>query len=230
MPDGVISQKLMEKILYDSYLGEGISDTELAPIYEGNSRDIYLKSILKKYNVSKQQYDVSLNWYLANLDIYTKIYDRVLIRLKKEESKILIESGEINENNLVAAGDTVDLWSKSKIINYTGIPVIGNLFTEVKNNETFVLGDSIHLKADILLYNISLRQHPRMVLTVGYIDETTQTITKNVANSDVYNIDLQLDTTKKLNYVVAGFYQNEPSTLTIQNISLMRIHIKKSKK
>ncbi|MEI7676335.1 MAG: DUF4296 domain-containing protein [Bacteroidales bacterium] len=229
-PNDVVSETKMEKILYDSYLGENISDTELTPIYESNAREIYLMSILKKYDVTKKQYDTSLNWYLAHLDVYTKIYDRVITRLKKEESKMQIESGDVSKTAKIPIGDTINLWTKPKDNNFTGTLMIGSFFSEIKNDDSFIQGDSIHFATEVRVFNVSHRQLPKMVLTIGYTDESSISNTRNLLISNAYHIDMKTDTAKKVNYIIAGFYDNFPSSLTLSNTKLIRIHQKRIKK
>lgn len=227
VPDGVVSESKMEKILYDSYLGEGLSESELTPIYETKAKDLYLKSVLKKYDVSQKEYDASLTWYMQHLDIYTKIYDKVLVKLKKEEAKLKMESGDSTFASEILKGDTVELWRNSSEIYLSGVPLIGNLLTEIKTNETFVLGDSIFLKADVHLFYASKRQAPRIVLTLNYQNDSAKTITQPITETRIYTIKIQADTTKRLNSIVAGFYQNQSSVLSVKGISLKRIHKKK---
>lgn len=232
VPDGVVSEKTMEKILYDSYLGESLSETELTTVYQVQAKDVYLKSVLKKYDVSKQQYDASLNWYMKHLDIYTRIFNKVLARLKKEEARLKLESGDSQGDYLatVTAGDSVELWQKSSGAYFSGLPVIGNVFTEIKTNETFVLGDSLVFKIDIRLLNHSEKQPAKMVLTLNYLNDSSATVVKYLTNSDFYSIKIQSDTTKRLNNIIAGIYQNDLSVVSVNNISLKRFHLKKNKK
>lgn len=230
VPEGVVSQKTMESILYDSYIGEGLSETELVQTYDANARKVYFHSVLKKYGVTKQEYDSSLVWYMANLDVYSKMYDRVVLRLKKEESKLRLQSGDAGQLGKIAKGDTVNLWYKSNLLYFNELPLIGNSFVEIKNDDSFVLGDSIQFTANIRIFNHSTAQLPRMVLTIGYQNDTLKTNTETISQSRSYSIKVKADTTQKINYIQAGFYQNQPSVFTIDRVKLLRIHSKKKVK
>lgn len=224
VPKDVVPEKTMENILYDSYLGEGLSETELTPLYDKNARDVYFKSVLNKYEISRQQYDASINWYMLHLDIYSKIYEKVLNRLKKESSKFRMESGSGDVITDVAKGDTVELWRKNGSTGFSGLPLIGNTFTEIRYNETFQLGDSLVFSAVARSFNRSHRQSPVMVLTLQYQDESLFTSSVKLEESRSYRIAIATDTTKRLNSIVAGFYQNHSAALLLDQISLKRMH------
>lgn len=224
VPKEVVSERTMENILYDSYLGEGLSETELAPVYDKNAREVYLKSVLKKYNVTKQEYDASVNWYMLHLDVYTKLYEKVLNRLKKEDAKWKLESGSGDIITDAAKGDTIELWRKNDGVCFSGLPIIGNAFTEIRFNETFIPGDSLLFNADVRALSESSRQTPRMVLTIRYQDESSSTKLEDLVHTQHYRIAVKTDTTKRINAIVAGFYHNQSASLLIDRISLKRIH------
>lgn len=229
VPDGVISQGKMEDILYDSYIGEGVVENELTPTYSTDAQLVYTNSILKKYGVSRAEYDSSLNWYMANLQVYNKVYERVIARLKKEEAKVQMESGYMGSDAKIAEGDSVNLWNKSKSIHFTELPLLGNLFTEIKNDESFKLGDSITFEANVRLLSTTKRQAPRMVLTFVYQNDSAITYTKELLQSERYLLRTKLDTTQRINLIKAGFYQNQNGVVVVDQIRLMRVHPKGKK-
>ncbi|MFZ4456800.1 MAG: DUF4296 domain-containing protein [Bacteroidales bacterium] len=226
VPDGVVSEKTMENILFDSYLGEGLSDTELTTIYEMNAKEIYLKSVLKKYDVSKQEYDASLSWYTEHLDKYAKIYEKVLVRLQKEESKLKLENSDGNTVTDIAKGDSLEMWKKSSHLYFSGLPLIGNIFTEIRANDGFIVGDSLVFKAKIKLFKKSIGQLPRMVLTIGYQDETSKTVVEKLNESKRFSIKIASDSTKRINFIIAGFYHENETYLSLDSVSLKRFHRK----
>ena len=65
---------------------------------------------------------------------------------------------------------------------------------------------------------------PRMVLTIGYQDETSKTIVQKLNESKQYSIQLASDTSKRINYITAGFYHGNETYLAIDSVSLKRFH------
>lgn len=223
-PDGVVSEKTMENILFDSYIGEAISESELTTQYETNARDVYMKSVLHKYNVSKQDYETSIAWYSEHLDKYKKIYERVLARLQKEESKLKLENTDGAVITDMAKGDSLEMWKKTAHLSFSGLPLIGNVSTEIRTNDGFIAGDSLVFKGNVRVFKTSTGNQPRMVLTIGYQDETSKTIVQKLNESKQYSIQLASDTSKRINYITAGFYHGNETYLAIDSVSLKRFH------
>ena len=78
VPDEILSEKEMRRVLADMLIAEAMinmdndtyrSDTARLALYEG---------VFRKHGITQALYDSSLMWYGRNLDIYMKVYDRVL--------------------------------------------------------------------------------------------------------------------------------------------------------
>ncbi len=227
VPEGIIPQKKMENILYDCYIGEGMSETELTQLYNPtDARKQYLFSVLKKYDVSKAEYDSSLNWYMQNLKIYMKMYDHVIVRLKKEQKKIQLEQGNTAQQGTIATGDTVNVWLKSRSAMLNELPAFSHYFAEIKANEGFTQGDLFKFSADIRAFNVSTGQLPKMVLTIVYANDSTQTVSRKIGQSTHLEIALTTSPNQRVDKIIAGFSQNRPGILMVDSIALMRIHVK----
>ncbi|MGL5318020.1 MAG: DUF4296 domain-containing protein, partial [Bacteroidales bacterium] len=108
--DYVLSEGKMENILYELYLGEGVINTSSGSSPQETKRNFYL-SVLSKNGVTEEQYDSSLVYYGQNVDEYFKIYDKVVSRLQKEETKFeRLVAAEQNAKKS-ATGDSVDIWT-----------------------------------------------------------------------------------------------------------------------
>jgi len=228
-PKGIISEKKMENILFDSYIGESLSETQpIDPKLDpSETKRQYLFSVLKKYDVSKAEYDSSLNWYMQNLKVYMKVYDHVIARLKKEQKKIQLEKGEPAQQGNIAAGDTVNIWSRSNSTLLNELPLFSHTFTEVRANESFELKDLYKFKADVRDFKNTGRVFPKMVLTIVYINDSAQTVSRNISNSSHIELQLKTSSTQRVDKIIAGFSQNGAGMVMIDNISLLRIHEKK---
>lgn len=227
VPKGVIPEKKMEDILYYSYLGEGLSETELSQNYNPtDARKEYLYSVLKKYDVSKAEYDSSLNWYMQNLKIYMKVYDKVIVRLKKEQSRMQLDQGNLAQEGAIATGDTVNIWLKKTDALLNELPAFSHYFAEIKANEGFHKGDLYKFSADARAFQLSANQYPKMVLTVVYANDSTQTITRKIERSSKVDLSLKTTSSVQVDRVIAGFSQNCTGVLMLENIKLIRIHDK----
>lgn len=228
-PKGVIPEKKMENILYDSYIGEGISET--VPVNtsmnEPNARRQYLFSVLKKYEVTKAEYDSSLNWYMQNLPIYMKVYDHVIARLKKEQKKVQVEKGEVLQQENIAAGDTVNIWTRTNTAMLNDLPVYGHVFSEINANQGFQLNDHYKFTANVRTLKRAGATSARMVLTIAYTNDSVQTVSREIAGCSRLELQLKTSPNRQVDKVIAGFSQNGSGIVMIDNISLLRIHEKK---
>ncbi|MDP4270895.1 MAG: DUF4296 domain-containing protein [Bacteroidota bacterium] len=229
-PKGVISEKKMENILYDCYVGSSMTENQsIDPRLDPSQvKRQYLFSVLKKYDVSKAEYDSSLNWYAQNLKVYLKVYDHVIARLKKEQKKIQLEKGEpAQQQGNIASGDTVDIWTRSNLALLNELPAFSHSFAEIRANESFQLNDQYKFTANVRNLRSSGNFSPKMVLTVCYTNDSTQTVSRNINNSSRVELQLKTSSSRKVDKVIAGFTQNGSGLVMIENISLLRIHEKK---
>jgi hypothetical protein len=113
-PREVLSDKKMENLLYDLYLTEGEIRAN-GPIFFADSirKGNLLNSVLGKHKVSREQLDVSIDWYAHNLNRYQKILENLQTRYKEDIQALkLIE-------------DTLPIKSTHSE-GITGLPCIGD--------------------------------------------------------------------------------------------------------
>jgi hypothetical protein len=77
-PSSVLSEKKMEKVLYDLYIADAEISTNYA-VFSSDSvhRQELLNAVLKKHKVKEAVFDSSLVWYNSNLDKFLKINENV---------------------------------------------------------------------------------------------------------------------------------------------------------
>ena len=87
-PPGIIKTDKMVDILCDIHIAESGLEHKG---YHGDSLDIYINdyyfAIFKKYNVSKEKYIKSMNFYLENPFILEIVYRKVTERLEQMNSE-----------------------------------------------------------------------------------------------------------------------------------------------
>ncbi len=89
IPDSIISQDSMVHILTDVHIQEAIMNQ-----YSMEGRHMKINPlkqyqlIFDKYNISKERYDSSYQFYLDNPTLLNKIYENVVIELTKKQTEI----------------------------------------------------------------------------------------------------------------------------------------------
>lgn len=84
-PKGVLSQKEMTDVLYDIHLAESITNTGVLDQHldwrgglENNYfRDLSYQAVLKKHNITEEDFFKSVAYYSKNLKTYTRIYENI---------------------------------------------------------------------------------------------------------------------------------------------------------
>lgn len=229
--DYVLSDSKMESILYDLYIGEAVIDNYNSGLRsEQFKRDYYL-SVLAQNGVTEEQYDSSLVYYGQNIDEYYKIYDKVVTRLEKEETKF--ERLASAEQNAIksATGDSVDIWLGEKhfaILAFGHIQTIRNIPTD----ENFKPGDSFRLNLTIKVYPVkSIVESPKVYLTIAYADGSVQTKSVIIDREGDFESDITGEPEKAISritcYTLPNTQANQTFTPVIGKVNyLIRQHKK----
>jgi hypothetical protein len=88
VPNGVLGKEQMVKVMLDVNLTEAAF--RIHPPF--NSKDtidinVYYEKIFKKYKITKQQFNKSLDYYTKHPDKFGDIYDEVINRLSRIQSE-----------------------------------------------------------------------------------------------------------------------------------------------
>lgn len=81
VPDDILSEKKMQAVQVDMQLAEAMINLDSKAFSDNARKEALYQSIFRKYDITQAEYDSSLIWYGRHLDIYMKVYDRVLADL-----------------------------------------------------------------------------------------------------------------------------------------------------
>ena len=84
-PDGVLSNRKMQKVLYDLHKTEGIMQAAGYNYGHDHETSVYYQSTLAKHGITQAQFDSSLVWYTDHPLLFNRVYPKVLERLKAEQ-------------------------------------------------------------------------------------------------------------------------------------------------
>ena len=124
LPKGVLSERRLERVLYDYHKAQGMAD---AGVIDGKSGDLQRyelqEAVFRKHKITREQFDSTMNYYCSNLERLNRIYKHLDRRLKREAEAL----GEVEQSgsaytSLSAEGDTANVWGGSAIIVVTNVP------------------------------------------------------------------------------------------------------------
>lgn len=152
VPKEYIQPDDMEDILYDYLLSQGIAKDEDVANQEGSSRvvdyrrELYFEAVLKKYDVTRAEFDSSLVYYYTRSDRFLKIWKNVQERLGEAAMEYGASAGEVETFTAsTLTGDTANIWngvSSQVLVPYAPY---NRLQYHVKADTAFRKGDSFML-------------------------------------------------------------------------------------
>lgn len=115
VPGEYIQPDDMEDILYDYFVSQGMAREEES----GNSsrtmdyrRELYFDAVLKKYDVTRAEFDSSLVYYYTRADRFVKIWKNVQERLGDAALEYGASAGEVETFTARSlTGDTANIWN-----------------------------------------------------------------------------------------------------------------------
>lgn len=233
LPEGIMSEGKMERILYDVHMAQGLAENTTPD--SGNTetyRYELMQAVFRKHGITEEEYEHSMNYYCSDLQRLNKIYKSLEKRLEREA----LAYGQTNVrdvfSNLTADGDTANVWG--------GLPIIV-VKTKAEENlqswqqacdSTWQAGDELlwrfipvsfssryvrSITADLIVYfdNDSIRGTVRHGMT-------GQQFELRVANPDGWM------PSAIAGHIYTGIVKEgqEQAVLAATEINLVRIHIK----
>lgn len=117
LPEGVISEGKMERVLYDFHMAQGIAENTPP---DSGSTEVYryelMQAVFRKHGITEEQFEQSMNYYCSDLQRLHKIYKNLERRYEREA----MAYGQTNVRdvfaNLTADGDTANVWGGSPVL------------------------------------------------------------------------------------------------------------------
>ena len=139
----------MEDILYDYFVSQGIAkeeDMENTSRVMDYRRKLYFEAVLKKYNLTQEEFDSSLVYYYTRSDRFVKIWKNVQERLGEAAMEYGVSAGEVETyTTSTLTGDTANIWNG--VISQLLIPYAphNRLQYHLQADTAFRKGDSFML-------------------------------------------------------------------------------------
>lgn len=149
LPDGVIGEGKMERILYDYHMAQGIAES--TPPDSGNLetyRYELISAVFRKHGITEEQFEQSMTYYCSDLQRLHKIYKN-LERRYEREANAFGQTTTVRDvyANLSADGDTANVWG--------GQPILVVRSTVQENLQTWQQTcDSTWLPGDQLIWRL----------------------------------------------------------------------------
>lgn len=142
-PSGVLSHSEMADVLYDMHLAQSLYDE---PDIRQSDADIIMlrNEVLKKHDITQQEWDSSFNYYCRNTYELHSIYKDVTERI---ERNVIVLGGKV-EGVQGDDADTCNVWNLEPAFVLMKQPPFNQMSFSIEPDSTFVDGDRITLQFD----------------------------------------------------------------------------------
>lgn len=235
VPSQYIQPDEMEDILYDYYVGQGMSNVQVDRNVDYQRRLNY-EAVLKKYHLTEAEFDSSLVYYYTRADRFAKIYENVQKRLSDEALALGASSSEVERfTNKSLSGDTTEIWEGRRHTMLLPKPPYHIYQFSQKADSAFRQGDSFLMSVNSSFLVQSGSRNATAYLAVIYENDSVVSQFANLSSSS--NTTLRIPKCNLKAKEIRGFFymaqrlasdnQNDISMLFLDQIQLVRFHQKK---
>lgn len=195
LPSYVISERKMEKILYDYHLAQGMAESQGGDV-EAN-RYLYVQKVFEKYHVTEAQFDTSMVWYSGHASHLQKMYEHIEARLERESNAAGLNIPEEDKfARFTAEGDTANIWSGKQMFFLHGNRE-QNLYTVViPADSTFQRGDYFMFRCSNRFVVKDSEREGFVILQVKYDNDSTVSNTMMITSD--YDVTVNIPSSKAL--------------------------------
>lgn len=221
-PDGVLSEKKMENILYDYHIAKAMAHR--SDSIEQNMQR-YTEAVFRKHKVEQAVFDSSMRYYTRHADKLYAIYEKLNTRFSEAMPANMAALNTPHSNN----GETYTIWS-GRPFNLLSSQGLNRIYFEQPCDTTLLPGDNLVLRfSNEWLYKEGQKM-ATAVLAVCYEGDSIVSVSRTVYGSG--NQTLSMRVAERKPKLVYGFIYNhspwsrEAKLLTISNPQLVRNRIK----
>lgn len=232
VPKEYIQPDDMEDILYDYFVSQGIAQNSMHSSEEGDyNRELYFNAVLKKYDVSRADFDSSLVYYYTRADRFMKVMKNVQERLGDDAIEYGASASEVERFTVTAlTGDTANIWNGelSKVI--VPFPPYNRMQFSVKADTAFHKGDNFMLTFDNTFLYQSGSRDAMALLAVKYANDSVGTAIAHFSSNGQTKVNIarsEVDVREVYGfiYLSPGYKpENTLRLLLLNNIQLIRFH------
>lgn len=229
-PKGIISPDKMENLLYDYHEAQAIAKNTNN---KDNNTEIYTEAVLQKYNVSRKEFNNSMEYYSRHADQLYKIYTNLEKRFQNEiQANGGALENDINYSNLTANGDTANIWTFKTYGLLLPQPGKNRFEFHINADTSFKPKDRYEWHFTTMFVYKEGRKNAQAVISIKYANDSVSCAQQpiygegdNVLTIDASNLPIKQ---------IEGFvYLDEPKSdavklLFISKVSMIRFHTKET--
>lgn len=223
VPDGILSEKQMQAVQIDMQLAEAMISVNSKDFSDDARKEALYRSIFRKHDITEALYDSSLVWYGRNLDIYMKVYDRVLADIDARQKAL----GDVQASAVSSSQqDSIDIWPRRTSLTLDPDALFNGVTFDIQPETNYSSGSSFVLGMNVWGMNKQMHLKPEIRISVDQGD-TIITVNDQIVRDGYHETLLKSIPTKQIKRVY-GYIRldNTDSTsyykVYVDSISLMK--------
>lgn len=226
-PSNIIPEATMENLLYDYHIAKALGEN--LPYNEGYKKSLYLDAVYNKYKITEAEFDTSMVWYTRNIEVLSKIYERINTRAKSKQGDIDLLIAKRDKKPLISAqGDSIDVWAWRRALRLSNAALYKTFSFALPADSNFKLRDVFEWNTEYSF--VGNHADSTLLAIVGmqiiYENDSVTSEVRKVLDRGQQRIRLVSDTmpVREVNGFIYYPTTTNNSILLVDNISLMRYH------
>ena len=195
------------------------------------NKAMYTEAVLRKYGVTRADFDSSLVYYYTRADRFQDICQRVSERLDEQALTLGASEGEIGKYaRYNATGDTANIWADRTTALLMPMPPYNRWDFTIEADSTYRRGDALMMMflSDFMFQTGSKNG---IVYMAAVYDDTVVSRNLRFSVTGLTQLRVPEDTTRRMRAIKGFFYLdggNDKTTSTrllfLNNVQLIRFH------
>lgn len=224
VPDGVLSPKEMEDVLYDYHLADAMAQDDDAD--QGYKERMYRAGVLKKHDVTQAVFDSSMVYYLRHTEELQKIYERLSDRLNDEI--VALGGSTRSMGDFTMNGDTANIWNGARTMVLDPHEPFNLYNFEIPVDSSFHKGDRLMLNFESeFIYQDGMRDGVA-VLAVKFGNDSIATQSIHMSSPINYRLTIADNDHYGIKEIKGFFILNRANDPSGQSLSTLRLMILKN--
>lgn len=197
VPDGILSEADMQKVLLDMQVAEALTGINYQDYATDSVKIALYESVFRKHKITQAEYDSSLVWYGRNLDIYMKVYERMIADINRE----IADLGDVQASAApVSNRDSVDIWPRRRMMAFQPENVFNAITFDIQPETNYSSGSSFVLGFRIWGLKDNATYKPEIRLNAVHRD-TILTVNEEITKDGYYEVVLRTMPTRQVRKV-----------------------------
>ncbi len=217
--------KKMSHIIAEIHLADATVSNPKFGVFADEHNRVY-SGVLKKYAITKAEFDSAIAYYSNEPKIYQAIYEDAIVLLSQKEVEVIALKDDVKIDSTKQVTDTIkDLWRGDREVEFRSAEA------SVSKNAFFVMIEDT-LQGGALLFSAKYELSPRIakpkktLFVVDYIDGSRDTMRFEISGgSKLEQIEIKLKEVKvsKLSGQYIEFPIEKGVSVDIKDIRLKRV-------